>query len=135
LLPFGGSICLIHIVALGIVDLNNLTVHVRANDPSPRLVFSTFVKSSCFGVQKHSRRIDDPMLPLVTDNDADPLNVPLMIPNETRVRLKSHVAFPTVERGNVDQQPDLPALRDHWVDLLREGLEVRFCQLLRGNYF
>jgi hypothetical protein len=106
--------------------LDNLTVHVRANDPSLRLVFSVFVESPCFGVQKHSRGIDDPMLPVVTDEDGDPLDVPLMILNETRVRLKSRVAFPTIEPGNVDQQPDLTARRDHWVDLPCEAVEVRF---------
>jgi hypothetical protein len=30
-------------------------------------------------VQKHSRHIDDPILPVVTDDDGDPLDVPLMM--------------------------------------------------------
>jgi hypothetical protein len=37
-------------------------------------------------VRKHLRRIDDPMLPVVTDDDGDALDLPLMILNETRVR-------------------------------------------------
>jgi hypothetical protein len=106
-----------------------------SDDPSLRLVVSTFVKGSRFGVQKHSRRIDDPMLPAVTDDDGDALNARLMILNETRVGLKSRVAFPTVESGNVDQQPNLPALRDHCVDTLREALEVPSVSFSDGTIF
>jgi hypothetical protein len=40
-------------------------------------------------VQKHPHRIDQPMLPVVADDDRDPLDVPLMVLDETRVRLKA----------------------------------------------
>jgi hypothetical protein len=106
-----------------------------SRDPSPRFFFMMLVKGSRFGVQKHSRRIDNPVLPVVTDYDGDPLYVPLMILDETRVRLKGRIAIPTIESGNIDQQPNLPALRDHWVDLLREDMEISFRKFPQRNNF
>ena len=93
------------------------------------------MEGSCLGVQKHSRHIDDPILPVVTDNDGEPLDVPLMILDEARVGLESRIAFPTVESRNVDQQPDSSALLDQWVDPQREALEVGFRQFLRRDDF
>jgi hypothetical protein len=70
-----------------------VTPRLIADDPSPRVAFPPLIKGSRFGVQKHSRHIDYPMLPVVTDDGGDPLNAALMILDEARVRLKGREAF------------------------------------------
>ena len=58
-----------------------------------------------------------------------------MILDETRVRLKSRIAFPAVEGGNVYQQLGLSELRGYGVDLRREATKVGFRQFPRRNDF
>ena len=77
-------------------------------------------------MQEHPHGIDEPMLPVVSNDDSEPLDVPLMFLDETRVRLKSRKAFPAVEAGSVDQQLDLLELRErrHIRNALRQAIEA-----------
>ncbi len=101
-----------------------------SNDPLQRFAFATFVAGSHLRMQKHSDRANQPMLPVVTDDDCDSIYLLLVVFYKPSVILEGRNIFPAVECGGINQQSNLPMLADNRIDLRRNFVEVVSFQFL-----
>jgi len=112
-------------------------------DPFQRLAFMAPIEGSHLRMNKHSDRANQPMVPLVPDNDGDTLYLLLVVSDEPCVIFKSLNVLPAVESGSINQQSDFPVLTDERIYVRRNIVKVVGFQFLRrrdpqrigGNHF
>ena len=83
-----------------------------SNNPLKRLALAVLFVCSYLRMHKHSDCADQPMLPLVRDDNGDALHLLLVALYESSMVLKSRDILPTCEFGSVNQQSNLPLLAD-----------------------
>jgi len=83
-------------------------------------------------MNKNSDRANQPMLPIVRDNDSDALQSSDdgFFMNLACVSNVSNI-FPAAESGGINQQSDLPVLANQRIDLRRNFADVFIFQILR----
>ena len=91
----------------------------------------TLVVGSYLWVQKHSDRANQPVLPVVRDDDCDAIYLLLVAFYESGMIFEGRYILPAVEPGSINQQPNLAILTDNRIDLRRNLAKVIRLQFLR----
>src|ERR1017187_10333028 len=84
-------------------------------------------------VQEHSDCTNHPMLPVVSGDDRDALDLLMVASYEPGVGCESRDILPAAESGTIDQQSDFPVLTDERIDLWPKLAKVFSLQLLRRD--
>ena len=101
-----------------------------SDNPLKRLALAALFVCSYFRMHKHSDCADQPMLPLVRDDDGDAFHLLLVALYESSMILKSRDILPAGEYGSVNQQSNLPMLAYEGINLRRNLKEVIGFQFL-----
>jgi hypothetical protein len=72
------------------------------NDPLRRFAFVAFVIGSYLRMQKHSDCADQPMLPVMSNDDCDAIDFLLVVFHERSVMLKDRDIVSAIEGGGID---------------------------------
>jgi hypothetical protein len=102
-----------------------------SNDPLQCFAFVALVIGSYLGVQKHPDRTNQPMLPVVRDDDCNAIHLPLVVFDEPSMIFKGRNILPAVKSGSINQQSNLPIPTDDRIDLWSNLAEVVSLQFLR----
>ena len=78
-----------------------------SDDPFQRLALVALIEGSDLRMQENSDRADQPMLPVVCDNDCDAIYLLLVVFYEYSMIFKGRDILPAIEPGGINQQPDL----------------------------
>ena len=81
-------------------------------EPAQRFAFLDFVECSHRGMQEHSHRANQPVLPFVPSDDRDAFHLLLVILHERRVRLESSDVLPALQTRPIDQKSDFAVPAD-----------------------
>jgi hypothetical protein len=100
---------------LVLIPLQRLTLASGAY-PFQRLAFMALIVGSYLWVHEHSDRADQPMLPIMPDDDCDAIYLLLVAFDESSMIFECRDIVPAVEAGGINQQPNLAVLIDNRID-------------------
>ena len=73
-----------------------------SDDPFQRLALVALIEGSYLRMQENSDRADQPMLPVVRDNDCDAIYLLLVVFHESSMIFKGRDILPAIEPGGIN---------------------------------